>query len=334
LGDVKKTEEGDKKTSGHGGEEFKMAEVLEHHLMDGPPIINLGLVIGGKKISVPSKADAPEHAVVHDDGDGTYYYYVGGINMSITRRVLVMIAVALLLIIFLGLGARKITRNPYEITSRFGNFLEVFVQFIRKNIAEPNMGPEGRGFHPYLISLFFFILGCNLIGLLPNVGETAQLVKDLFSDSAGVRHDSPLIKYLPIITPTGDVSVTMTLAIMTFLLIWYSGFRHQGIGFIKNIVPKGVPLPLWVIMWPIELVGPVAKCFALTIRLLANMTAGHVIILALIGMIFQYQNAFIGFGAVPGSVAIYMLEIFVAFLQAYIFTLLTALFVGSAFHRH
>ena len=324
----------EEKSAHHGAEGFDINEVLEHHLMDGAPVIPIDWNYGGEKIQILDPKDAPAGAVAYPSGDGNYHYYTGGLNLNITRRVMVMWAVCILLILTLAVAARKITKNPLRPAGRFSGFIEALVQFVRKDIAEKNMGHHGDHYHPYLLSLFFFILFSNLIGLLPNVGETAQLVKDLILPGGGSHSEYSLIRYLPIITPTGDVSVTASLAFLTFILIWIGGFKSQGLAYIKNIVPNGVPAPLWILMWPLELISPVAKCFSLTIRLLANMTAGHVIIIALLGLIFQYKNAFIGFGSVPGSVAIYLLEIFVCFLQAYIFTLLSALFIGSSFHRH
>lgn len=104
--------------------------------------------------------------------------------------------------------------------------------------------------------------------------------------------------------------------------------------FIRNIVPDGIPLLLWPIMWPIEFIGLFTKPFALAIRLLANMTAGHMIILVLLGFIFQFQSYLVAPVSIAGSIAIYLLEIFVAFLQAYIFTFLTSLFISQVQHRH
>lgn len=284
-------------------------DAIEHHLMDGKPVYEVGkFKIAGVEV-----------------------------DLGITRRVIVMWIVAALLIIFMSLAARRIAKNPYAIRSRWANFVEVMVQFVRKDVADPNMGHHGRGFHPFLLTLFFFILGCNLIGLTPSLGETIEFFGKLFGGGGGHaagHHGPSLGDRIPSISPTGDISVTMSLASITFLLIWYAGFRHQGPLFIFKIVPRGVPALLAPLMWVIELISPLAKSFALTIRLLANMTAGHVVILALLGFIFQFQSYFVAFASVPGALAIYLLEIFVSFLQAFIFTLLSALFIGSAFHRH
>ncbi len=119
------------------------------------------------------------------------------------------------------------------------------------------------------------------------------------------------------ITPTGDIGVTLSLASLTLLIIYGTAFSYQGISFVAHAVPKGVPLPLWPLMWVLEfIVTHVARSFALTMRLLANMTAGHVMILALLGFIFMSESYFIAPVSVLSSVLIYFLELLVAFLQA------------------
>ncbi|MCS6972524.1 MAG: F0F1 ATP synthase subunit A, partial [Leptospiraceae bacterium] len=222
--------------------------------------------------------------------------------------------------------------------SRFTGIIEVLVQFVRNDIAQASLGHHAHPYEPYLLTLFFFILTCNLLGLIPSLGELYTLVASL----AGTAHPShgsslelPLAEKLwPGITATGDIGVTATLATLSFLVILLSGFIYQGVLFIRNIVPEGIPLLLWPILWPIEFIGLFTKPFALAIRLLANMTAGHMIIIVLLGFIFQFRSYAIAPVSILGSAAVYLLELFVAFLQAYIFTFLTALFISQVQHRH
>ena len=211
------------------------------------------------------------------------------------------------LVILLVLAGKRIAKKPLERPTRLSGFIEVFVLFVRDEIVREHMGDYGaKKWTPYFISLFFFILFCNLIGLIPGSA-----------------------------TATGNIAVTGGLAILSFLLIQLVGMMKQGVfAYWKNIVPMGVPWPLWVIMWPIEFFGLFTKPFALTIRLFANMTAGHVIIIVLLFMIIKFENVGIAIFSVPGAMAIYLLEIFICFIQAYIFVALSALFVGSAMHRH
>ena len=285
-----------------GGADFNLGEVIAHHLSD-TPLWNL---------------------------------QAWGIDISITKRVVMMwIASFFLLAIFLPV-ARSLATDPYKRPSRFKAFLESLIEFIRKDVSEASLGHHHKSYDGFLLTVFFFILISNLLGLIPPLGEIAQLVAVHTNLIHGAsHHEIPLlVKLWPGITATGDIAVTATLAVISFLVILFSGFVYQGVGFIKNIVPRGIPAPLWIIMWPIEFIGQFTKPFALAIRLLANMTAGHLIILVFMSFIFQFQSYAVAPASVLGSVAIYMLEIFVSFLQAYIFTFLTALFISGAQHRH
>lgn len=222
------------------------------------------------------------------------------VDLSITRHVVAMWVAGVLLIGLLRFAFRK----PQLIPSGLANMFEAVVLFVRDDIVLANMGERGRPYLPYLLTVFFFILCCNLLGLFPYSA-----------------------------TPTGNISVTAALAFCTFATILIGGIANNGLfGYFKNLVPHGIPFWLLPIMFVVELLGLFAKPFALCIRLFANMTAGHAIILALISMIFVFQNAAAGLVVVPFSTFIYLLEIFVALVQAFIFTLLSTLFIGMAVH--
>ncbi|MBI4249958.1 MAG: F0F1 ATP synthase subunit A [Elusimicrobia bacterium] len=189
--------------------------------------------------------------------------------------------------------------------------LESVVVYLKDEVVLPSLGPEGWAYLHYFCTLFFFILFCNLLGLIPMSA-----------------------------TATGNISVTLALAATTFCMIHIAGVREQGLGhYLHSIVPAG--LPLWLIppMYFVEFIGFMTKSFALCIRLFMNMIAGHIVMLAFFALIliFGKLNPWIGIGVTaPFSIVlvlfVLMLEIFVAFLQAYIFTFLTALFVGAAVH--
>jgi F-type H+-transporting ATPase subunit a len=154
------------------------------------------------------------------------------------------------------------------------------------------------------MSMFFFILFCNLLGMVP-FGATA----------------------------TGNIAVTATLALTTLAMINISGIRHHGVGpYVKSLIPHGLPVWLVPLMFPIEVLGLLTKSFALCIRLFANMIAGHIVILAFMGLIFLFGSLLVAPVSVAAAVGMSMLELFVAFLQAYIFTLLSAIFIGGAVH--
>ncbi|HAA73952.1 TPA: ATP synthase F0 subunit A [Candidatus Latescibacteria bacterium] len=225
-----------------------------------------------------------------------------GFDISITRHVFFMWLAALILIISFFVS----TRRRGIVPSGFANAIEALVVFIRDEVAKPNIGEKDhRRYMPYLLTVFFFILTCNFLGLVP-WGSTA----------------------------TANVSVTAGLALCTFLMTQIAGMIHNGVfSYWKNLVPHGLPLPVTLILIPIEIIGLFSKPFALCIRLFANMTAGHVIILAILGLIFTFKAYAVAAVAVPFTLAIYLLECFVALVQAYVFTTLSAVFIGMAVHQ-
>jgi len=227
--------------------------------------------------------------------------HLGGLDLSITKHVVMMWTAAVILILLFTISFRARRLVP----KGFTNLLEMLVVFVRDEIAIKNMGEHhGRKLAPYILTVFFFILTCNLLGLVPG-GSTA----------------------------TGNVNVTGGLAILSFLLIQVEGIREHGFfGHWKNLVPHGLPWWVLPVLIPVEILGMFVKPFALCMRLFANMTAGHVAILAFLGMIFVFQSVLASAVAVPLALGIMLLELFVAFLQAYIFTFLTSLFVGFSLH--
>lgn len=221
-------------------------------------------------------------------------------DLSPYKQVVAMWIVSLLIIILL-ISVVKKKDNTYH--SRFGNLIEILVLFFRDEVIYPNMGKkQGKKFAPLILTLFFFILFANMFGLIPGSS-----------------------------TATGSVSVTLGLAVITFTTTQVFGNKHY---WRHKFATPGVPLWLLPIMIPVEILGLFTKPFALTIRLFANMTAGHVIILSFLGMIINFKNAWIALGSVPMAVIINLLELFVAFLQAYIFALLSAIFIGEAVEEH
>ncbi len=181
--------------------------------------------------------------------------------------------------------------------------LEMLIIFIRDEVAIANMGEkEGRRFTPFLVSAFFFVLISNLMGLIP-----------MFS------------------TSTANINVTAGLALTTFGATQYFGVKEQGlIGYYKNLVPHGVPLLLWPLMFVIELMGLIAKHVALTIRLFANMNAGHIVLFAFLGLTILFKSFYVSPVAVGFGIFVYFLELLVAVIQAYIFTVLSSLFIGMS----
>jgi F-type H+-transporting ATPase subunit a len=229
------------------------------------------------------------------------------LDISPTRHVVMLWIAATLCIVSTLLALRAHNRRTREgkAPSGFGNGLEALVLYLRNEVILPNVGPHGNGYVPYLLTLFFFILFANLLGLVP-YGSTA----------------------------TGNISVTATLAIVTFFVIEIAGIKAQGKAYINTIIfwphdmSLGMKLFISPILTPIEIVGKLTKPFALAIRLFANMTAGHVVLLALISLIFTFGSWLLVPVPILMAIGISFLELFVAFLQAFIFTLLSTVFIG------
>ncbi|MCU0329787.1 MAG: F0F1 ATP synthase subunit A [Candidatus Kapabacteria bacterium] len=229
------------------------------------------------------------------------------LDMSITNLVAYQfLAVAIITTILLVIRG-KYKKTPLAAPTGLQNVMELLVVYVRDQVVRPNVGTDKRTerLMPYFTALFFFILVLNLIGLLPGAHAA-----------------------------TGALGVTAALAITSFLITNYIAIKDAGIGSWAHHLLGGAPIFLAPIMLPIEIISLFTKPFALMIRLFANMTAGHIVILSLLGLIFFFKS----WGAVPVSVAfslfIYMLELLVAFLQAYIFVTLTAVFVGLALGDH
>ncbi|MCA2005040.1 MAG: F0F1 ATP synthase subunit A [Ignavibacterium sp.] len=226
-----------------------------------------------------------------------------GIDISITRHVVFMWLAAILLT-YVFIRVAKSYQNSL-VPKGSTNFWEVFIVFVRDEIAKPTIGRGYEKFLPYLLTAFFFILFGNFLGLIP------------FSA-----------------TFTSNIAVTATLATMSFLVIQLGGIRNNGfLGYFKGLIPHGVPVFLLPIMIVVEVLGLFTKPFALAIRLFANMTAGHIVIYALISLIFVMQSYLISPVSVGMALFIYSLEVLVALLQAYIFTMLSSLFIGMAVHQ-
>jgi len=259
-----------------------------HHILDSNKL-ELGLPIDALQPALPQ-------------------IHLFGMDLSITKHVVMMWLVSVFLLIIFGLAARK---SSERVPRGLRNALELLIVFVRDEVARKSIGPGADRFVGYLLTTFFFILVCNLGGLIP--GMT---------------------------TPTGNISVTATLALMAFVVIQYGGIREHGlVKHVKNLVPSGLPTWLVPVMFVLEALSMLIKPFALCIRLFANMMAGHVAILAFVSLIFilsSLYSAIVGVMVSPFVVAfelfVHLLEILVACLQAYIFTMLTANFIGMTVH--
>ena len=308
------------------------AEAAQHAAAAAPGKFNAGETIIGHVAN-----SSLDHPLIH-------LPKVWGIDFSVTKHVLMLWIVAAIIFVAVTWIVRRYLRLERDRLVPAGpmNALEAVVEFIRDVIAQPNVGKKWvRTWTPLLLTLFVFILGANVIGLIPIFDLIALLqhtVLHLPEESfvAKVIHGGT--------TATGNFNVTAGLATITFLAIITAGAKAHG--FVQhwvNMIPKGLPWPLYILLIPIEIMGMFVRPFALTMRLAANMTGGHIALLAILSFVFLFAELFgkavagIGVGLVlslPLAVGISALEIIVVLVQAYVFTLLTAVFIGMAIHAH
>jgi F-type H+-transporting ATPase subunit a len=225
-----------------------------------------------------------------------------GLDISITKYSFFIFLVGILLLIISLTAARGYKKSL--VPKGFSNFMEIIILFVRDEIVKPSIGRGYETYLPYMLTLFFFILVSNLLGLVPYAT-----------------------------TITGNIAVTATLAIISFIVTQYSGMKSYGVfKYLRGLVPGGMPIFIIPIMALIEIIGLFTKPFALCVRLFANMIAGHIIIFSLIGLIFILHTIYLAPVSVGFALFIEMLELLVAVIQAYVFTMLTALFIGMAKH--
>ncbi len=247
---------------------------------------------------------ADQFKTLADADKSAFNFDVRPLDFSITKNVFSMIMSAIILFL-LFFFASKTYKNNNLIPKGLSGFLEPLVVFVRDDIAIPNIGAKKAAkYTPYLLTVFFFVWINNLIGLIPFFPFSSNL--------------------------TGNIYFTFVLALITFIVTTFSGNKAYW----GHILMPPVPKALYPIMIPIEIIGIFTKPFALMIRLFANITAGHIIILSLVSLIFIFQS--VAVAPISGAFVLFMsvLELIVAALQAYVFTLLTALFIGQAVEDH
>lgn len=239
--------------------------------------------------------------LVEETADGTEKH-AGPLDFSITKNVAsLFLSVILLMVIFFTIASRY-KNNPGKAPRGIQSFFEPIIIFVRDEIAKPNIGSKYERYVPYLLTIFFFIWFNNMLGLMPGGANL-----------------------------TGNIAVTLVLAVFTLLVTLFSSNKAYWAHIFKT---PGVPVALLPIMVPIELVGILTKPFSLMVRLFANITAGHIIILSLFSLIFIFESIAIGPVSVAFAVFMNFLELFVALLQAYVFTLLTSMYFGGAVEDH
>ena len=261
------------------GEAFNVSDLIMHHITNS------------HEIEIPFTRMSIQLPRIH----------VGGFDISITKHVVMMWIACIVLFVLARIAAR---RSSEPVPTGWRNAFEVLIKYIRDEIARRAIGHDADKYLSYLLTCFFFIWTCNLLGLVPSMS-----------------------------TPTSNIAVTATLAILAFIVIQAAGMVKFGVvKHLKHVVPGGLPLWLYPIMIPVEFLSLFTKPFALCIRLFANMTAGHVVIIGLISLIFILKTAWVAAVSVPFTLFIFLLELLVCFIQAFIFTTLVATFIGMSVH--
>jgi len=308
------------------GGEFKPGDLITHHIADdyswhfadGATLYLPVILVDNGQVKVFSSGNFYDenHALVPHNGyvlDHGHIYradasgkpaadQAGLLDFSVTKNVAsLFLSVILLFAVFLTI-AGSYKKNAGKAPKGLQSFFEPLVIFVRDEIAKANIGPKYERYMPYLLTIFFFIWFNNLLGLMPGGANL-----------------------------TGNIAVTMVLALMTLLITLFSANKNY---WSHIFATPGVPKWLAPIMIPVELIGILTKPFSLMVRLFANITAGHIIILSLFSLIFIFQSIAVGPLSVLFATFMFFLELLVALLQAYIFTLLSAMYFGGAVEEH
>ncbi|HEY9595513.1 MAG TPA: F0F1 ATP synthase subunit A, partial [Spirochaetia bacterium] len=242
------------------------------------------------------------------------------LEFKITKHFVLMTVVALLVAASMLYLARKL-RDPYRKPTRLQSLFETLLQFMQENVYKPSLGEEGKRYTLLCFTLFLFILYSNLLGMVP---PFAPIVPKEGGEAVWLGG-----------AVTGNLATTLALGLVTFFVFNIAGMRSKGIlGYWKGLVPHGTPVWMAPLTLLFEVVGIFSKTIALIMRLFANMIGGHVAIMLLLLLILKFQALTIGPVAVLVDLAISALELFVAVLQAYIFSFLSAMFIGLAVRKH
>lgn len=300
---------------------FNASEVILHHVMDDHvwhlwdhggtiylPVIVYSAEKGLDVFSSRNFYDEHHNTVEHNGYklDHTHILLADSgkavLDLSITKNVaMLLINASLLLLVFMAV-AKGYRKNQGKAPNGIQSFFEPVIVFVRDEIVKPNIGHQYEKFLPYMLTLFFFILFGNLLGLVPGAGNL-----------------------------TGNIAVTFTLAILTFLI---TNFKGNKAYWAHIFWTPGVPLPLRLIILPVEIVGIFTKPISLTIRLFVAITAGHIVLLSLISLVFIFPSVWVGAGATLPVLFISLIELLVAGIQAYVFTLFSSLYIGMAIADH
>ncbi|NOT75464.1 MAG: F0F1 ATP synthase subunit A [Cyclobacteriaceae bacterium] len=302
------------------GKSLDISEVIIEHVLDNhvwhffnghygtiyPPVIVYTSERGLEMFSSKNFFDEHHNPVAYNgytlEHDKIHLGEKSVLDLSITKNVLMLFINATILLLVFGAVARSYKKNAGKAPKGIQSFIEPIVLFVKNDIVKPNIGPKYERYLPYLLTLFFFVLFGNLLGLLPGAANLS-----------------------------GNIAVTLVLALITFVITNVSANKNYWMHILWT---PGVPLPLRIIILPVELIGILTKPFSLTIRLFAAITAGHIVLLSLVGLTFVFSSWYVGIGASLFVLFISLIELLVAGIQAYVFTLFSALYIGMAVVEH
>ena len=308
------------------------------------------MIAGGEQTHDSSVMDQVGDNIIHHVSNSSLDHplihlpLVFGIDLSVTKHVFMLWIVAIVVACAIIIPIQKYLQKNNPVPSGWMNLLEMIVKFIRDSIVKPNIGSKyTETWAPMILTFFFFILFANGIGLIPIFDLLGVLNRFIFQVPASDNHNIINALLHGGVTATGNFNVTAALAVITFFTILIAGTRAHGfINHWKNLVPPGLAWPVYIILIPIEIIGMFVKPFALTMRLAANMTGGHIAILAILSFMAIFAEMFqstvtglsLALFSIPMATAISGLELIVVMVQAYVFTLLSAVFIGMAINVH
>ena len=305
------------------GEDFNPADMIMHHVVDDHiwhfvdghyGTLYLPIIIYSKERRLEMFSSSnfydEEHNPIEYNGYQLAHGHISFVDneeahiydISITKTVLMLFINAAIMILVFTAVARGYKKNVGKAPKGIQSLFEPIIIYLRDEVIKPNIGPKYEKFLPYLLSLFFFIWFGNLLGLLPGAANL-----------------------------TGNIAVTSVLAVATFLIVNFSGNKQYWGHIFKT---PGVPLPLLPIIVPVEIIGIITKPFSLLVRLFVAITAGHIVILSLIGLTFIFHSWVVGIGGTLIVLFVSLIELLVATIQAYVFTMFSALYIGMAVADH
>ncbi len=302
----------------HAEEAFDMGGMIMHHILDEHgwefahgfkiplPIIvytaQNGLDIFSSARFDENNGEYGDYVMHHEKISLKSDHHATVWDFSITKNVASLLLSAVILILIFTAVAKGYKKNAGKAPSGIQSFFEPVITTIRDEVVKPSIGPKYEAYLPYMLTLFFFILINNLIGLTPGAANL-----------------------------TGNIAVTLVLALITFVMVHFKANKNYWMHIVK---PPGVPGWLLPLFWIIEIIGVLMKPASLTIRLFANITGGHIILLSFIGLVFMFKSYAVGGGVWAIGTFMSLIEILVAFIQAYIFTLLSSMYIGGAIEEH